>query len=166
MCQYHCIRSLDECFSQLQFVKQKQHFGFLLNIRWISKNSATAESEMELRVNVNKCNQFSQTLRLLKKLTFVVLIRMRKSCVIKWLLNKLLTATDHRLWDLPRSHWYRCHLYQWLKNFLLFHFSRFCVIFTQRVFVNVFQMCRLLYVFCWLCQWQSQVEIVHFRTSR
>jgi len=56
--------------------RQKQHFGFLLNIRGISKNSATTESDTELPVNVNNCNQFSQTLRLLKKL-----ITMMKSCV-------------------------------------------------------------------------------------
>jgi len=54
--------SLNKRFSQLQFVKQKQHFGFLMNIRGISKNSTTAESDTELRVNVNNCNQFSQTL--------------------------------------------------------------------------------------------------------
>jgi len=37
--------SFDERFSQLQFVKQKLHFGFILNInRGTSKNSATAES--------------------------------------------------------------------------------------------------------------------------
>jgi len=39
--------SLNERFSQIQFVKQKQHFGFLLNIRGIFKNSATAERIFE-----------------------------------------------------------------------------------------------------------------------
>jgi len=40
--------SLNERYHQLQFVKQKQHFSFLLNIRGISKNNAKAESYTEL----------------------------------------------------------------------------------------------------------------------
>jgi len=96
--------SLNERFSQL--VNQKQHFGYLSNIRGISKNSATTESYTELRVNVNNCNQFSQTLRLLKKLTFVVMIRMRKNWVMKWSLNS-------RLRFAAQSVIYRCHQSSW-----------------------------------------------------
>jgi len=72
------IMSLNKRYPQRQFVRQKQHFSFLLNIREISKNNTKAESDTELRVNVNNCNQFSQMLRLLKKSIMVM-----KSCVIK-----------------------------------------------------------------------------------
>ena len=49
--------SLNERFSQLQLFKQ--HFGFLFNIRGLSKNSATAESDTELRL---KCEQLQSVL--------------------------------------------------------------------------------------------------------
>jgi len=81
--------SLNKRYPQLQFVKQKQHFSFLLNIRGISKNNAKAEIETELRVNGNNCNQFSQMLRLLKKS-----IMMMKSCVMKWSLNSRLRLAE------------------------------------------------------------------------
>jgi len=52
-----CIMSLNERFSQLQLFKQ--HFGFLFNIRELSKNCATTESDTELRL---QCEQLQSVL--------------------------------------------------------------------------------------------------------
>jgi len=99
----HCIMSLNERFSPLQFVKQKQRFGLIEHSRdSLPKNGTTAKSYAELRVNVNNCNQFSQTLRLLKKLTFVVVIRMRQSCVMTLMIFE--QSTIHFSFLFPKLH--------------------------------------------------------------
>jgi len=51
-----CIMSLNERFSQLQLFKQ--HFGFLFNIRGLSRNCATTESDTELRLQCEQLQSF------------------------------------------------------------------------------------------------------------